>query len=268
MPLTKQYLRYSPSGTFNIIVSPDCNGTWVTLKNQEGRFVATGTAENITIWDMNLVEKSMVLPGEKATVTCLCSSPIKKDLAAGFSDGSVKTYDLTTSETLTVFSGHKAPVTCLAYDANGHRLASGAKDTHIVIWDVVAETGITRLCGHTGVVTSLCFMTNNNLLISSSKDTSIKFWDLDTNYCFKTLLGHRTEVWDFVLMRNEDFLVTGCGDSELRVWTLSFKEVNVDKENIDSINELEEDKEEIMDKLVGLKLKSLKINIYFIILIL
>lgn len=57
MGLTKQYLRYSPSGSFNIIASPGCNVVFVVLNGQEGRYLAVGASEDIIIWDMRLGEK-------------------------------------------------------------------------------------------------------------------------------------------------------------------------------------------------------------------
>lgn len=57
MGLTKQYLRYVHEGTFNIIASPNCNVVFVTLKNQEGRFLATGASEDVIVWDLRLAEK-------------------------------------------------------------------------------------------------------------------------------------------------------------------------------------------------------------------
>lgn len=69
----------------------------------------------------------MVLPGDKYGVTYLASSPNKKYLAAGYSDGTVKVFDLTSGENVTSFSGHRGAITCLSYDAEGHRLASGAQ---------------------------------------------------------------------------------------------------------------------------------------------
>lgn len=57
MGLTKQYLRYVPSGTFNVIASPDCNSTHVTLNGVSGRYVAVGACEHVIIWDMRLGEK-------------------------------------------------------------------------------------------------------------------------------------------------------------------------------------------------------------------
>jgi len=87
--------------------------------------VATGTCEDITVWDLQLGEKAAVFNGEKTEVSVLCSSPLKRYLAAGFRDGSVKTYNVETGENMAVFSGHKSTITCLQYDGNGHRLASG-----------------------------------------------------------------------------------------------------------------------------------------------
>lgn len=57
MGLTKQYLRYAPSGTFNIIASADCNSTHVSLNGVSGRYIAVGACEHVIIWDMRLGEK-------------------------------------------------------------------------------------------------------------------------------------------------------------------------------------------------------------------
>ncbi|KAJ9598232.1 hypothetical protein L9F63_011053 [Diploptera punctata] len=219
MGLTKQYLRYAPAGSFNIIASSNCNVVFVTLEGQEGRYVAVAACEDIIVWDMRLGEKTLVLTGDKYEVTSLCPSPNKQHLAAGYLDGTVKVFDLKSAENTINFSGHRGAVTCLAYDEEGHRLASGAKDTDVIVWDVVAECGLHRLTGHKGIITQVCYLKEFNVLISSSKDSFIKFWDLDTSHCFKTLIGHIAEVWGLTLVK-EKYLVTGCGDNELRVWSV------------------------------------------------
>ncbi|XP_074104219.1 WD repeat-containing protein 3 [Cotesia typhae] len=238
MGLTKQYLRFAPSGNLNIISSSKCNVVFVTLEGKDGRFVAAGASENVVIWDFNIREKAQVLSGEKAEVTQLAASPNKRHIAVGYADGTIKTFDLRSGENISIFVGHKSEITTLAYDSLGHRLASGSKDTDIIVWDVVAETGICRLAGHKGVVTKVSFMKENNILISASKDTFVKFWDLDTEYNFHTLVGHRSEVWGFCLVKNDKYLVTGCNDTELRVWKI-FNVENNDDDNTLNINEEE-----------------------------
>ncbi|XP_066603628.1 WD repeat-containing protein 3 isoform X2 [Prorops nasuta] len=229
MVLTKQYLRYVPSGSTNLIVSAKCNIIFVTLEAQEGRFVAVGACEHVYIWDIRLGEKAQVLSGEKTDVTHLAASPNKRHIAVGYADGTIKTFDLRSGENISIFVGHRNEITALTYDCLGHRLASGSKDTDIVIWDIVAETGICRLTGHKGVITKLVFMQEHNIVISSSKDSFVKFWDIHTEHNFRTLVGHRSEVWSLALVKNDEYLITGCNDNEIRVWKIYFADLETTK---------------------------------------
>ncbi|CAH0719479.1 unnamed protein product, partial [Brenthis ino] len=222
MGLTKQYLRYVPSGTFNVIASPDSNSTHITLNGVSGRYIAVGACEHVIIWDMRLGEKAQVIPGENVTVSQIAASPTVNHMAVGYVDGNINVFELVNNEIVCVFAGHKSAITCLQYDEQGHRIVSGSKDTEVILWDVVSETGIARFSGHKGVVTSVLFINGRNCVVSSSKDTFVKFWDIETKHCFKTLGGHQMEVWSAVLLKEERYLVTGSLDQELRVWKLNW----------------------------------------------
>lgn len=52
MVLTKQYLKYKHSATFNIIASSRANGVFVECNNTSGRYFASPAVENILIWDL------------------------------------------------------------------------------------------------------------------------------------------------------------------------------------------------------------------------
>ncbi|KAM3964454.1 WD repeat-containing protein 3 [Aphomia sociella] len=232
MGLTKQYLRYVPSGTFNIITSAECNSSHVSLKGVSGRYIAVGACEHVIIWDMRLGEKAQVLPGENVVVSQICASPTGNHMAVGYVDGNINVFELNNNEVLCVFSGHNSEITCLQYDEQGHRLVSGSKDTEVILWDVVAETGTARFSGHKGAVTSVLFINGKNCIVSSSKDTFVKFWDIQTKHCFKTLGGHQMEVWSAVLLKEERYLVTGSMDQELRVWKLNWTSDMKDEEKL------------------------------------
>ncbi|KPJ02709.1 WD repeat-containing protein 3 [Papilio xuthus] len=222
MGLTKQYLRYAPSGTFNIIASADCNSAHVSLNGISGRYIAVGACEHVIIWDMRIGEKAQVIPGENVVVSQIAASPTGNHMAVGYVDGNINVFELTNNEIVCVFAGHKSPVTSLQYDEQGHRIVSGSKDTEVILWDVVSETGVARFSGHKGAITSVLFINGKNCIISSSKDTFVKFWDIETKHCFKTLGGHQVEVWSAVLLKEERYLVTGSMDQELRVWKLNW----------------------------------------------
>ncbi|XP_014292016.1 WD repeat-containing protein 3 [Halyomorpha halys] len=221
MGITKQYLRYAPLDTFNIITSSNANITFIVYQGQEGRYVAVGGCESVFVWDLRLGEKALVIPNDNhVEVTCLAASPDRIHIAVGYSDGKIGITNIITGELKTIFSGHRSAITSLVFDEDGHRLASGSKDTEIVTWDLIAENGIERLSGHKGVITSLVFMKNQNILISSSKDTFIKFWDLDTAFCFHTIAANVTEVWGLALIGEDEYIAAGSTGSGVMIWSL------------------------------------------------
>lgn len=220
MGLTKQYLRYVPAGKFNIISSPGCNVQYVKIDNKAGRFVATGAAEDVAVWDSRVAEKKLTVEGDKHEATRICACRATHQLAVGYRDGSVVVYDSRSGQSESTFAGHRSAVSCLAFDRAGHRLATGSKDTDVAVWDVVGEQGLCRLSGHKGPITQVAFVDAGDVVVSSSTDTFIKLWQVSSGHCFKTLVSHVTEVWSFCLMSNE-YLVSGTNDNELRVWRLT-----------------------------------------------
>lgn len=90
-----------------------------------------------------------------AEVTAIALSPSSNQLAAGYSDGSVRLWDISSRTCLVTLSGHSGAVTALCYSSSGSLLASGSADTSVIVWDVVGESGLCRFKGHKDAVTDL-----------------------------------------------------------------------------------------------------------------
>uniref|UniRef100_A0A914XMR0 Small-subunit processome Utp12 domain-containing protein n=1 Tax=Plectus sambesii TaxID=2011161 RepID=A0A914XMR0_9BILA len=216
MGITKQHLRYEPSGVCNVVGST--NGAIVAV---DSAVCAIAACENVNFYNLRTNEKVNQLSGTKP-VTALKFSDNRRLLAVGYSDGTVRVYDRSANDpnACLVFAGHKTGVNCLAFSKDGLTLASGGKDSTIILWDIVNESGLFRLNGHKGSITHLQFAQNGKFLISSSKDTFIKFWNMSTQSCFFTLTDHRTEVYTFALLKNDSQLITGSAELELRLFQL------------------------------------------------
>lgn len=65
--------------------------------------------------------------GDKHEVTVLARSPAQRQIAVGYSNGSIRIFDLVTGECQVTFNGHKSAVTALNFDKTGMRLVSGSK---------------------------------------------------------------------------------------------------------------------------------------------
>lgn len=238
--MVKSYLRYSPSSTLGVIVSPNSN---ILCSSQPSSKSTTRTLptlaivpalESIKIWNVKTSTLLTTLhdPPSTAEVTVLSQSTARKNLiAAGYQDGSIRIWKLndtcTAGELQVTFNGHKSAVTELCFDATGNRLASGSRDTDVVLWDIVSEDGIARLRSHQDQITGLAFIMTSSegeggktgdLLLSAGKDGLIKVWDLSTNFCVETHLAHRGETWGLAVSSAQDVVVTAGPDGELKFW--------------------------------------------------
>ena len=57
MGLTKQYLRYSDCGVFNIIGSVQANISYLPYKNTQGKYCVVAACEQVIVWDTKKGEK-------------------------------------------------------------------------------------------------------------------------------------------------------------------------------------------------------------------
>jgi U3 small nucleolar RNA-associated protein 12 len=241
--MVKTYLRYSPSSTLGVIVSPNSNilcasspGVVSARTSRAQPTVAIVPAlESIKVWNVKSSTLLATLYDSPSTaeVTALAQNPARPNLiAAGYEDGSLRLWNMNDTwaggELVVTFNGHKSAITVLCFDGQGNRLASGSRDTDVVLWDVVSEEGIARLRSHQDQLTGLSFLNppsgsrdddqTGDYLFTAGKDGLIKLWDLATNFCMETHLAHQGEVWATAVSPAHDVVVTAGPDGELKFW--------------------------------------------------
>lgn len=236
--MVKSYLRYVPSATLGVIVSPNANIVAHAHAPPNSRHAVTlaivPALEAIKIWNTKSSALLATLHDapSMAEVTAVTLNPANPlVLAAGHHDGSIRLWtlndDFSGGDLAVTFNGHKSAVTHLAFDEDGNRLVSGSRDTDMVLWDIVAETGLVRLRAHTDQITGLAFLPESqredelrgrDLLVSAGKDGLVKVWDLTTAFCCETHVAHRGEVWALTVSPDRQTVVTAGPDGEVKLW--------------------------------------------------
>ncbi|KAL2118999.1 hypothetical protein VTJ04DRAFT_5958 [Mycothermus thermophilus] len=251
--MVKSYLKFEPSKSFGVVVSPNSNIVWSSPSRTAGKATGAGQAivaanEEVLVWDIKKGELLARWRAEnsRANVTAIAQSHTDPDLfAVGYEDGSIRIWDAKIATSVVSFNGHKSAVTVLAFDKAGVRLASGAKDTDVIIWDLVAEVGLYKLRGHKDQVTGLHFVEpdpivpgegeeddqalvtmavdgeGEGFLLTTGKDALIKLWDLASRHCIETHVAQTSgECWALGVSPDLSGCVTAGNDGEMTVWAL------------------------------------------------
>ncbi|MFH4983306.1 hypothetical protein AB6A40_010015 [Gnathostoma spinigerum] len=87
MGLTKQYLKYVPSGTCNIVGS-----SYGTIAAVNDTVCAVTACENVSFYNLRKTEKVNEFPGSENNATALKFSDDHQWLAVGYSDGYVRLF--------------------------------------------------------------------------------------------------------------------------------------------------------------------------------
>ncbi|CAK5075160.1 unnamed protein product [Meloidogyne enterolobii] len=235
MGLTKDFLKFQQSGSFNLLASP--NGM---VQFVDSVTCAVAAAENVSFYNMRTLAKTKQMRFEGRIVTSFALTKDKSKIAIGYDNGSIHLHRIEDESPPIVFNGHKTGVNCLTFSDDGFILASGGKDSVIALWDVLNESGICSLFGHKGTITHLRFVQNGLYLVSSSKDTQIRFWSILNYCCFYLLAESQSEIYSFALLNKENLLVVANSEIELLVfelkWNKKIKEENDDEEILDDLN--------------------------------
>uniref|UniRef100_A0A915P098 WD_REPEATS_REGION domain-containing protein n=1 Tax=Meloidogyne floridensis TaxID=298350 RepID=A0A915P098_9BILA len=237
MGLTKDFLKFQQSGSFNLLASP--NGM---VQFVDSVTCAVAAAESVSFYNMRTLAKTKQIRFEGRIVTSFALTKDKSKIAVGYDNGSIHLHKIEDESPPIVFNGHKTGVNCLTFSDDGFILASGGKDSVIALWDVLNESGICSLFGHKGTITHLRFVQNGLYLVSSSKDTQIRFWSLLNKCCFYLLAESQSEIYSFAFLNKENLLVVANSEIELSVfelkWNKEIKEENDDEEILDDLNKV------------------------------
>jgi WD40 repeat protein len=139
--------------------------------------IATGSAPQIFVWNLDSSEPARLLGGHSSRVSCATLAR-EHSLVTGSLDKTVRLWNLESREAPKCFNGHTDWVTCVASDAEARIIASGGRDAKVMIWDSSSGAFVT-LGGHTNCVRGVAIDAANRRVVSYADDQWLILWNLD-----------------------------------------------------------------------------------------
>jgi hypothetical protein len=186
-------------------------------------FVGTGDGVLIVV---DMVERSVKrhIKLSSKSIRVIAIAPVKRQLALGLSDHSIKVLDLANgNQPIANLSGHSNSVFALAYSPDEKTLVSGARDAHLKFWNTINYTLEENIVAHMYAINYLSYREDGKYLATCSMDKSIKIWDVENRKLMKVIdkarnAGHGTSINKVLWSTYLGNIVSVSDDRTISIW--------------------------------------------------
>lgn len=191
----------------------------------DGKFLASGSFQEVTIWDAQTGVVRHRLTGFADRVVALAFSAKGNLLATGggapTEDGELRVYDAAAGKLIVdVKSAHSDTVYGVCFNGDGKMLASCGADKFVKVFEVPSGKFVKSFEGHTHHVLDVGWKNDGKTLASAGADNAIKVWDFEKGEQVRTMTGHGKQVTRLLFVGTTPRIVTCSGDQAVRMWNV------------------------------------------------
>jgi WD40 repeat protein len=191
----------------------------------DGKVLASGSFQEVIIWDAATGAIKYRLTGFADRVVCLAFAPKQSLLACGggapTEDGELKVFDPATGKLVVeVKNAHSDTVYGVCFNPDGKMLASCGADKFVKVHEIPSGKFVKSFEGHTHHVLDVGWKNDGKLLASAGADNVIKVWDFEKGEQTRTMNGHTKQITRLLFVGATPQVVTCSGDQTVRMWNV------------------------------------------------
>lgn len=189
----------------------------------DGKFIASGSFQEVTLWDSHTGTLVHKLSGFADRVVALAFSPDSKLLAAGggtpTEDGEIKIFEVPTGKLVTdIKNGHSDTVFGVCFSPDSAKLATCSADKFVKVFEVTDGKFVKAFEGHTHHVLDVGWKADGKLIASAGADNVVKVWDYEKGEQARTINAHGKQVTRLLFVGKTPQVLTCSGDQTVKLF--------------------------------------------------
>jgi WD40 repeat protein len=187
----------------------------------DGRWLVSGSFQEIAIWDMAAAELSQRVTGFAHAVVAVAFSQDGKLLAAAGGEptveGEIKVFEAGSwDQIIDIKNGHSDTVYGVCFSPDSKMLATASADKFVKVWEIPSGKFVKSFEGHTHHVLDVGWMADGKLLASAGGDNTVKIWDFEKGEQVRTINAHAKQVTRLMFVGKKGEIITAGGDNAVK----------------------------------------------------
>jgi WD40 repeat protein len=203
-----------------VLQQPDAVAS-VALSDDGDQVVAGATNGTVRVWSLHAPRRPREVDKGSSAARAVAFGPKRKQLAAGFEDGSVRFSD---GADVTVLAkgepGAPLAILALTFAPDGASLAFARGDGTVVVATLEPPRGTRELLGDGSPARQVSFASDSSRVAAGYADGTIQIFELERADFPTRLKGHTDAVISLAFDAAGDRLISASADGTARVWDL------------------------------------------------
>jgi WD40 repeat protein/tRNA A-37 threonylcarbamoyl transferase component Bud32 len=198
----------------------------------DGRWIATGNALDVVIWNAATGEEAFRMPDpgrRDDPVLSLAFSTDSSRIIAGYGAfnrpkivGHAKLWDLTSRRLIKRVPANGGAVYSVAFSPDGREEVAVASEGFLELWDLRATPRqIRAIRCHGGTIWAVAFSPDGQYLASCGADRALRLWDRATGHEIRAFFGHEGFVRGLAISPDSQWLLSASEDGSLKLWEIA-----------------------------------------------